>query len=80
MDLMRDCAPVVSWQLAWCHDEKNQHKLSTEVHCYDATINQVRWIFCRRGGGLHRQIWPAIRLFGCGRLAVIAVGVAVVFR
>eukprot|EP00956_Cyclotella_meneghiniana_P014536 scaffold21794_cov47-Cyclotella_meneghiniana.AAC.6 len=64
MDVMRDCAPVVGWQFALSHDEKNQHKLSTEVHCNDATINQVRWIFWRRGGGLHRQIWPAIAVVG----------------
>eukprot|EP00956_Cyclotella_meneghiniana_P019223 scaffold32770_cov42-Cyclotella_meneghiniana.AAC.2 len=67
MDVMRYCAPVVGWQLAWCHDEKK----STQIVDGDVVVAYI---------DQYGRQYP-VAVAGCGRLPVIiAVGVAVVFR
>eukprot|EP00956_Cyclotella_meneghiniana_P011112 scaffold15550_cov34-Cyclotella_meneghiniana.AAC.2 len=68
MDVMRDCAPVVGWQLALCHDEKK----STQIVDGDVVVAYI--------DKYGRRCAFAFAVAGCGRLPVIAVGIAVVFR
>eukprot|EP00956_Cyclotella_meneghiniana_P021437 scaffold39103_cov42-Cyclotella_meneghiniana.AAC.3 len=82
MDVMRDCAPVVGWQFALCHDEKintncrqrfiAMMRQSTKL---DGFFADVVAAYINKYGRRY-----AVAVAGCGRLPVIAVGVEVVFH